>query len=249
MLIMPSRETVVVITAEHGGRSVPSAFATLFAGQAAQSLLDSHRGWDPGSLVLARDMAEALAAPLHASTTTRLLVDLNRSIGHPKLFSEFTRPLPRADRERIVADHYRPHRDAVEGDIDRLITAGHRVLHVASHSFTPVWNGADRRTDVAWLYDPRRHGECVVVREWMSALVPLAPTLRLRRNHPYTGRSDGLAAGLRRRHPDADYMGIELEVSQRFPEEGGAAWTGLRAQLVEALRRALHPASGGAASA
>lgn len=228
---------------------MPAAYAALFASDAAQALLDSHRGWDPGSLVLAREMATALSAPLHASSTTRLLVDLNRSIGHPGLFSELTRPLPRAERERIVAMHYRPHRDAVEEHIDRLITEGHRVLHVASHSFTPVWDEVDRRTDVAWLYDPRRHGECVVVNEWMAALAPMAPALRLRRNYPYSGRSDGLAAGLRRRHPDADYVGIELEVSQRFPTEGGAAWSGLRAQLIEALRQVLNTASVPAAGA
>ncbi len=47
-------------------------------------------------------MAHALtgefAAPLVASTVSRLLIDLNRSIGHPQLFSAVTRVLSAVTR-------------------------------------------------------------------------------------------------------------------------------------------------------
>src|SRR6187399_2672421 len=104
-------------------------------------------------------MAEVLAAPLFASTTTRLLIDLNRSIGHRQLFSEFSIGLNRAQREAVIQDHYRPHRDSVEGHVARLIAGGRPVIHIASHSFTPVLHGVARRADVAWLYDPKRGRE------------------------------------------------------------------------------------------
>jgi predicted N-formylglutamate amidohydrolase len=223
-----------VVSCEHGGHRVPAEWAALFAGQ--EALLASHRGWDRGARVLARQLAGAIGAPLHASTTTRLLVDLNRSIGHPQLFSEFTRGLPRRQREALIERHYRPHRAAVEGDIARRIAAGRRVVHIASHSFTPVWEGAVRRVDVAWLYDPRRPGECEFVNRWMAAMAAQAPRLALRRNNPYRGRGDGLTALLRKRHPDEVYAGIEIEVNQRFVERGGAAWQQLQADLVETLR-------------
>ncbi len=44
---------------------------------------------------------------------------------------------------------------------------------------------------------------------------------------------------LRKRYPDAAYVGIELEVNQRFVEQGGAAWDALRGDLVESLAAAL----------
>ena len=135
--------------------------------------------------------------PLHAATTTRLLVDLNRSIGHRQLFSEVTRALPRARRQDLVDRHYRPHRHAVEADMARLVATGQRVLHVASHSFTPMLGNVLRRADVAWLYDPRRPGEVAFARAWMREFAQLAPGLRLRRNYPYRGRErrpDGSAA-------------------------------------------------------
>jgi len=235
--LKPTRSNQLVITCEHGGRGVPRAYAALFSGR--DSLLATHRGWDAGALELGRELAAAFGAPLFAATTTRLLVDLNRSIGHRQLFSEITRPLSPARRLEIVDRHYRPHRLAIESDIARRIASGRRVIHVASHSFTPTLDGMPRQADIAWLYDPRRHGEAVFAQAWLRALAKLAPELRLRRNYPYHGRADGLTAALRKLHPDAAYVGIELEVSQRFVDQRGAAWDRLRTVLVDSLKSAL----------
>ena len=235
-----ARRNQLVITCEHGGREVPREYAALFSDRAA--LLDSHRGWDAGALELGRQLADAFGVPVHVATTTRLLVDLNRSIGHRQLFSEVTRALPRARRQDIVDRHYRPHRHAVEADMARLVASGQRVIHVASHSFTPTLGNVPRQADVAWLYDPRRPGEVAFARAWMRELAQLAPGLRLRRNYPYRGRGDGLTAALRKRYPDAAYVGIELEVSQRFVERRGAPWGGLMAMLIDSLEKALATA-------
>ena len=52
---------------------------------------------------MARALARDLRAPLVTSTVSRLVIDLNRSIGHPQLFSAATRGVPAAVREEIVA--------------------------------------------------------------------------------------------------------------------------------------------------
>jgi predicted N-formylglutamate amidohydrolase len=233
----PVRRDFLVITCEHGGHGVPKEHAALFS--ALESLLTSHRGWDAGALELGRQLAAAFSAPLYAATTTRLLVDLNRSIGHRQLFSEITRPLSPARRVEIVERYYRPHRQVVVSQVARRIAQGRRVIHVASHSFTPMLDGVPRQADVAWLYDPRRPGEAAFARAWMLALAKLAPELRLRRNYPYQGRADGLTASLRKHHSDAAYVGVELEVNQRFVDQGGAAWDRLRVMIVDSLKVAL----------
>ena len=227
----------LILTCEHGGCEVPAEYATRFSGRAA--LLRSHRGWDVGALTLAEEMARALDAPLFASTTTRLLIDLNRSIGHRQLYSELSRDLPLSARRSIVATHYRPYRDRVEQAVADLIAEGECVLHIASHSFTPELDGIEREADVAWLYDPRRPGECAMAATWRDALQRLRPDLRLRRNYPYQGKSDGLTALLRRRHDAQHYIGIELELNQRFVLAGGAAWPALRASVIASLQEAL----------
>ena len=229
----------LIISCEHGGYAVPTAYAPLFVGH--EALLATHRGWDLGALDLARRMAGVLGAPLFAAETTRLLIDLNRSIGHRQLHSEATRGLPLSARRDIAAAHYRPHRDAVESEVARRIAAGQRVVHIASHSFTPELHGVVRQADVAWLYDPRRAGEQVFASHWLGALRRRRPDLKLRRNYPYEGKGDGLTSLLRKRHAVEAYVGIELEVNQRFVIHGGAAWEALQTDLIGSLADVLAP--------
>ena len=232
----------LLITCEHGGHEVPPAYAHLFADY--EEMLLTHRGWDAGALEMARQMSQALDAPLFAATTTRLLIDLNRSIGHRHLYSEATRGLAPAAKRAIVAVHYRLHRDAVESSVAGLIAAGRRVVHVASHSFTPEMNGVVRQADVAWLYDSRRAGEGELAWRWNQALKQRRLELKLRRNYPYQGKCDGLMSLLRKRHAPAQYVGIELEVNQRFVIEGGVAWDALQADIIQSLADLLYVPEG-----
>lgn len=227
----------LIISCEHGGHEVPLAYAPMFVGH--EALLETHRGWDQGALELAQQMAQAFDAPLFAATTTRLLIDLNRSIGHRQLHSEATRGLTLSTRREIAALYYRPHRDSVESEVDRRIAAGERVFHIASHSFTPELGGVVRQADVAWLYDPRRAGERGVASRWLAALRQRRSELKLRRNYPYEGKGDGLTSLLRKRHMANVYVGIELEVNQRFVIDGGEAWTALRSDIIQALGNVL----------
>lgn len=225
-----------MITCEHGGNRVPARHADAF--RSAGRALRSHRGWDPGALALARELARSLGAPLVATTTTRLLVDANRSLGHPRLFSEHTRGLPARERDAIVERWWRPHRAAAE-ELVRSQARRRPVLHVSVHSFTPRWKGRPREVDVGLLYDPRRGRERAFATEWLDALRSREPDLRLRRNQPYRGNADGLTTTLRARFGDRAYAGLELEVSQRFPLGPPARWRRLRRALREALEEAL----------
>ncbi|KON80517.1 N-formylglutamate amidohydrolase [Azoarcus sp. PA01] len=227
-----------VVSCEHGGNRVPARYRELFV--AAQAALESHRGYDPGALTIARELARTLGAPLVAATTTRLLVDLNRSPGHPGLHSEWIPAAPPSLRADIRVRHYLPYRRRVEELVADWIDRGNRVVHVSSHSFTPVLDGAVRNADVGILYDPGRAGEVALSARWIAALQARAPHLKVRRNYPYTGKSDGLCAWLRRRHAAADYVGLELEVNQGHVAPGRAEWRALRAALTTSLAEALE---------
>ena len=228
----------LLVTVEHGGNRVPPAYRRLFAAGAA--VLDTHRGHDPGALLLGRELAARLDAPLVSSTTTRLLVDLNRSLGHKGLFSEFTRALPADERKRIVEHYWRPYRDEVDRVVDGFIDRGRRVVHLSSHSFTPVLDGDVRNADIGLLYDPRRPAERLLATRWRAALQAIDPGLRVRMNYPYAGRADGLTRDLRRRHAPARYAGLEIEVNQRYVIAGGRAWAALRRTVLESIEFALR---------
>lgn len=227
-----------LISCEHGGNRIPAAYRHLFAGRGG--VLRSHRGYDPGALRMARDLATALAAPLHACIVSRLLIELNRSPRHARLYSEFTRDVGAGLRRELLERYYLPYRDAVETRIGAMTASGLRVVHLSSHSFTPALDGVVRDADIGLLYDPRRGGERALCREWRLALGRHAPGLKVRMNYPYAGTADGFTTYLRRRFTGADYLGIELEINQRHAAPG-PAWRALREAVVAALRDALQP--------
>lgn len=222
---------VLVLTCEHGGHRIPAAYRELFVG--ADAVLQSHRGWDPGALTLARGLGRRLMTPVHAFTWSRLFIEANRSLSNPRLWSEWTRSLPVAARRRIIARYWWPHRRAIEQAIGHALHRAPCVLHVAVHSFTPALDGVVRKADVGILYDPGRRVEADSARAWIEGIRGRAPHLRLRRNYPYRGTADGLPTWLRRRHADGVYAGLELEVSQALL--GSADHPALEASLADAL--------------
>jgi len=223
----------VVVSCEHGGCAVPPEYAPLFRGRDA--LLRSHRGWDPGSALLAQGLATALRAPCFVAEVTRLLVDLNRSPHNPAVFSEVTGALPRGERDALIERYHRPHRSCVEQSVREALEQGVDVLHLGVHSFTPVLDGRERRTDLSLLYDPARLAERALADGWTRALTAALPGWRVRRNTPYKGASDGLTTTLRRSFPDPRYMGIEIEVNQRFVRADGSFPDTVLQALVETL--------------
>ena len=235
MVRCPAIESFVV-TCEHGGNRIPAPCRRLFRDQ--RELLDSHRGYDVGALIMAKELAGAFASPLVTSTISRLVIDLNRSIGHPQLFSAATRAAPSQLRTGIVQQYYRPHRTEVERLVRQSVERGRRVIHISSHSFTPELNGKVRRADVGLLYDPARQREADLCARWKATLGVIAPQIRVRRNYPYAGKGDGLTSALRVSFPGRAYIGIELEVNQQIVLAGGWRWKALRSALIDSLRMA-----------
>lgn len=227
----------LVITCEHGGNRIPASYRELF--HAHQALLDSHRGYDPGALIVARALAMLFAAPLVVSTVSRLLVDLNRSVGHPRLHSEATRKAPAEVRQRILKHYYQPYRAQAERFVRQAIADHGLVIHLSSHSFSSELDGKVRDADIGLLYDPARPGEADLCERWKASLEACAPDLTVRRNYPYAGKGDGLTTWFRRRLPPHAYVGIELEVNQKHVVRAGRHWTAMRKVIVESLCRAL----------
>lgn len=221
----------VVLSCEHGGNLVPEAYHELFDG--AEPALNSHRGWDPGAAELTRTLAERLRLPAHIATTTRLLVDLNRSPNNPRRFSQWTSPLPVEQRELIMQRFYTPWRQAVELQLKQAIAAHGKVVHLSIHSFTPIFNGEARNCDIGLLYDPKHHSEKRLAGHLRESLLAGMPTLRVRRNYPYTGIQDGFIARLRRHWPEREYIGIEIETSQALYDRDDRDWMMVLVDAVE----------------
>ena len=225
----------ILITCEHGRTAVPREFADLFRGRAR--LLESHRGHDRGALELARVLARRFGAPLVVAPYTRLLVDANRTRRRRSLFSPITRALSPETRERIVTRYFEPHRAEVLRHVRASLRRRRLVLHLGVHTFAPVVRGVRRRSDVSLLYDPARANEVELCRAWRREL-RRGPRLYVRFNYPFLGKNDGLTTWLRRRFDDRRYLGIEIEVNDRFHRNG--AWGRICRDVAASLERTLN---------
>ena len=222
----------LLLTCEHAGNEVPRQYAHLFRG--AARALASHRGWDPGSRELGRIFQRQLKAPLNQVKTTRLLVELNRGIGHPRLFSEFTSQLDAIAKQEILDRYYHPHRASVEAWIAARVAVGDQVIHLSLHTFKPSLDGAVRNADVGLLYDPQRPAEKALCRAWRHSIQKVETALHVRSNYPYRGNADGFTTYLRRQFADPKYVGIELEVNQKWLRSK-TRWNSLAENLAKAF--------------
>jgi predicted N-formylglutamate amidohydrolase len=234
---MKLRPLTVLLSCEHGGNQVPAKYRQLFAPH--RELLQTHRGWDPGTKQLAERWQRELDCELHVATVTRLLVDLNRSANHRSVFSEITADLPVAEKQKLLDVFHTPHRQRVIDSVAKAVKAGRRVLHVGVHSFTPQLNGVVRNADVSLLYDPASSWESELSNRWRESLRALKVEPRVRLNYPYRGNTDGLTTTLRKLFPAGTYAGIEIEVNQTIPLAGGVMWRNYQAACIDSLANAL----------
>lgn len=201
----------IILTCEHGGNEIPVAFKKHFKNKA---VLKTHRAYDLGAL----DLFQYLKLLSHASyfsTTSRLLVELNRSLHHKNLFSECTKTLSKRDKATIINQYYSPYRTAVENNIYSYIESGNSVLHLSIHSFTPQLHGKTRTCDIGLLYDSSKKHEQRFCKHLKVELLKQDSDFNIRFNYPYLGKADGFTSYLRKQFA-TQYLGIEIEVNQKF---------------------------------
>ena len=201
----------LILTCEHAGNAIPEKFKSVFDPFYAE--LNSHKGLDIGALDLF-NFLKPLAAYNRHETTSRLLIELNRSLHHKDLFSPVSKKLPSDEKQKLIASIYKPYREAVEKVISDSIFSGEKVLHLSIHTFTPVWHGKERPCDMGILYDSKQKTERALAESFKSKLLEYSH-FRIRFNYPYKGSSDGFTTYLRKKFPK-NYWGIELEVNQKF---------------------------------
>lgn len=222
---------MIVVTCEHACPAIPRRYESLFRGRSA--LLTSHRGYDIGALPLARRIAKRFDARLLSGRVSRLLVDLNRSPSHPGLHDATVRALPDDERATIVSRYYVPLREATSRLVAAALERRETALHLSVHSFTPRLDGKLRRADFGILYDPRRGGELALADELRRELCARLPHFGVRKNHPYRGTADGHTTALRRRFRGRGYLGLELELNQRWAT--GASFRDVASAVVASL--------------
>ena len=201
----------LVITCEHGGNQIPLEYQPYFTDT---SILNTHKGYDIGALDVFNYL-KPIANYSNFSTTSRLLIELNRSINNKNLFSEFTKPLLVEQKQTLIDNYYNTYRQAITDYIALQLKHNISVLHLSIHSFTPVLNLKVRQCDIGILYDSRLEQEKLYATKLKRNIIALNPDYRVRYNYPYLGKADGFTTALRQQFKN-NYIGIEVEINQSF---------------------------------
>lgn len=205
----------LILTCEHASNKIPSYLKNVF--QDDQSILKTHKAYDLGASSLL-DQIKKNKSPFYVTKGkySRLCIDLNRSLHHRNLFSDFTKNLPNEIKKKLEQEwsSYRnPIIEAIQKQMKKAPSKN--ILHLSIHSFTPKLNGIERNADIGILYNPSHQNEKEVAFELKKRILEKNPLLKIRMNYPYIGKSDGLATSLRKQFSKR-YIGIELEVNQKW---------------------------------
>lgn len=211
--ITPSHQKkILLLTCEHAVNTIPKIYQPEFKDYAAS--LTSHLGFDIGAQRIARYLQAFFGCDLFEATISRLLIDCNRSLNNPSCFSNITKSWSSLRKKEITQSYYLPYRTRVIDTMDNYIHQGYQLWHLSIHSFTPCLDNKVRNADIGLLYDPKRTLEKKLASEWQEALKQEKPTLRVRMNYPYLGKSNGFTTSLRKRYHAIHYLGLEIETNQ-----------------------------------
>jgi predicted N-formylglutamate amidohydrolase len=147
-----------LLVADHAGNLIPRALGRLGLVEAE---LRRHIAWDIGIAGLGRLLADALDATFIQQNYSRLVIDCNRPLDAASAIPDVSENtaisgntgLSETDRTARAVEIFRPYHDRIKAELDRRRQAGDAVALIALHSFTPVFNGAQRPWHAGALYN------------------------------------------------------------------------------------------------
>lgn len=199
----------VLLVCEHASAAIPERLGDL--GLAPEARF-SHAAWDLGALALADRLSRLLDAPLVAARWSRLVHDCNRPPDAPDAIADTSeifeipgnRALPAEARASRAAEFYAP----FHAEVARVLAAIADPVLVTVHSFTPIYRGRPRRTEIGILHDAdSRLADRMLDASEHGALA----RYEVRRNDPY-GPQDGVTHTLVRHALPRGLLNVMIEV-------------------------------------
>ncbi|PVA10844.1 N-formylglutamate amidohydrolase [Pelagivirga sediminicola] len=186
-----------LILCEHAAHDIPARYAGL--GLTPEAAI-SHAAWDPGARNLALHLVQCLDGTLIASRVSRLVYDCNRppeaASAMPEKSELIDVPgntgLTGAQRTERAESVYHPFCNAVTAAIDAREARAQPTALITVHSFTPVYYGVRRETEIGILHD-----DDTALADAMLKGAEKLPHRVIHRNRPY-GPEDGVTHSLQR---------------------------------------------------
>ncbi len=183
--------------------------------------LKTHVSFDLGALKLASLLRQKVGGQLHSGSLSRLLVDFNRSPRHPQLIGPWGQRLTSIEQLKLIDTRYNTYRDRVFRQVQQAIAnpGVERVLLLSIHSFTPVWQGRARKTDLGILFRPNIAKELAMAQTLRNRLRETASfsKLNIHFNRPYRGHTNCLSNEISDRYLGSrKFCALFLEFNQNL---------------------------------
>ena len=197
----------VVLVCEHASHHIPKSFGALGLSQEDSKC---HAAWDLGAKAVAKQLSARLDAVLIASNVSRLVYDCNRPPDSPDAMPERSeiidvpgnRNLTQSQRDARVSAYYRPFRSTLHSVLKQVANP---VL-VTVHSFTPIYHGQTRSTEIGILHDTDTR-----LADAMLQMAGTHTSANVQRNEPY-GPKHGVTHTLKEHALKAGHPNVMLEI-------------------------------------
>jgi predicted N-formylglutamate amidohydrolase len=232
------RSRSMVILADHARREMPEEYGTLGL---PESDLERHIAYDIGVEGVTRRIAAELHVPAILCGFSRLLIDPNRGEDDPTMIRQLydgtiitgNYPMSEDERELRLSRFYRPYHDAVSSLIASVAhESGKAPLIVSIHSFTPKFQGTERRWHLGILWDLDDRAP-----KMLFDMLGGQDDIVVGDNEPYDG---ALRGDTMYRHAITNgFAHALLEIRQdliRY-EDGQDSWAGRLAPVLDAINR------------
>lgn len=207
-LINPEAPSPVLLICEHASNFFPNYFGTLGLSDEVQL---SHIAWDPGALAVTTQLSAILNATAIVGRISRLVYDCNRPPEAIDAVPERSEIFDVPGNKGLSAEQYQERVDACFTPFSEMVERtikwrkAPRAL-VTIHSFTPVYRGVQRDTEVGILHDKDAR-----LADAMLAMASDFDILKFDRNKPY-GPQDGVTYTLKKHGVENGLLNVMVEI-------------------------------------
>lgn len=242
----PDGTSPVLLICEHASNFFPAQFDGLGLKPEVQQ---SHVAWDPGAYEVMRRMGKQLNAKMIVGGVSRLVYDCNRPPEAKDAVPVRSEVFDVPGNQNLSVDQYMER-------VELCYTPFHKQVAqaiswskvppviVTIHSFTPVYFGTHRETEVGILHD-----EDTRLADAMLDVADELSDLKIERNEPY-GPEDGVTYTLKRHGLENNLLNVMIEVRNDLIKTDAqqAEMAKLLAEMVQRALAQLDEASKGEAS-
>jgi predicted N-formylglutamate amidohydrolase len=244
-VLNPLAELPILLVCDHASCQFPKSLGDMGLDPFARRC---HLAVDIGAGPLTERLAASLGVTAVLAQYSRLVMDCNRQLMDPSAFLQFgdgilvpgNRNLHQDEKDLRAKALYRPYHEAVDKQVQRLLSAGPAPSFIAVHSFTPVMNGEARPWEMGVLWDTDTRLRDIFLEDFSAAGYLVGD------NEPYSGKApQDYTIDHHAEEIGLPHIGIEIRQDLIDDDEGVDEIAAVMHRIIESIPRRLEETESG----